>query len=232
MRITTEIFAYQIIIHPGEVELTLIPVSPETISHHQVEGLSALLIRAFRKNDKINLSRIQFAHARPSSDHEVYLGAFQVMPEFESVSNSLYFPIECRDILLNTDGTEVNPGSIRALQAYEAQYSRLSKEACAIEKSEFLLPLLLCLGEANKDRLAELMCISPRTLQRKFNERGTSFRELLQRTRIQLSEHYFRNTKVSCSELGFALGYQDYKQFNRAFKTWFGIAPEEYRTRI
>lgn len=230
MRVTSEIFEYEITLTEKEIEFKLIPISPETISYHQCEGLCALIMRAIRDYDQIRLSRINFSHTKPVNDDQVYLDAYQILPTFEQGSSCINFPIECRDIVISRDDSSED--NIKELQSYEIQFSKLKDDACILDRCKFLLPLLLCLGEANKERLADLLCLSPRTLQRKLKERETSFREVLQNVRVDLSEHYFLKTGATCSELCFALGYQDYKQFNRAFKEWFGIAPEEFRGKV
>lgn len=228
--IATEVFEFRIVETSEHIELELSPNSPATVSYHQYEGVMGLIVRSLRHCKEVELLGVDLPHSKPSADDTPYFTTFGLLPNFDEPKASIYFAHQSRKAMVV--GTADAKKSLRSLQRFEIQYMQHSDQDCLVERSRFLLPLLLCHGQANKERLAELLCVSSRTLQRRLKEQGTSFRALLQDLRIQLAEKHFRYTDTSCSELGFALGYQDYKQFHRAFKSWFGITPEQYRMQI
>lgn len=229
-RIASEIMEYDIIDSADDIVFYLHPNSPHTISYHQIEGFAALLMRAFEGNSAIRLHAAQFTYARPSDDSQAYLAAFNTVPEFNQAANCLRFPASCRNVVI--PGKAEAQECLRVLPSFEARYAKLSTTDSAVTRCQFLLRFLLCLGEANLDRLAATLSVSTRTLNRRLKAEGTSFGQLLQQVRKDIAEQHFRDPDSSCTELGFALGYQDYKQFYRAFKQWFGVAPEQYRESV
>lgn len=228
--IASQVFEFHIVETADSIQLELSPNSPETVSRHQFEGLMGLIVRSLRLCDQVNLVGIDLPHAQPNGSDELYMEVFGMLPRFDQPKACLHFAGESRNAFVA--GTQDAQESLKSLQIFETQYTKLLEDDCLLERSRFLLSLLLCHGEANKERLAELLCVSPRTLQRRLKEQGTSFRELLQDLRKQLSEKHFLYSDATCYELGFALGYQDYKQFHRAFKNWFGVTPEQYRLQL
>jgi AraC-like DNA-binding protein len=225
--IASEIFTLEVIETTDDLILQLTPNSPLTISHHQSEALTALVVRSLSDSQEVKLQRIDFTHSVPGDDTEIYQQVYGIQPYFQQDTTQLIFSTTSRDTVFSDK--QSNSDSLREIQAFEAKHIKLYGEHCFLERCNFLLPILLCLGQPNKEQLATILCVTPRTLQRKLKAEGSTFRSLLQALRIELTEHHFKNNQVTCTELAFALGYQDYSQFFRAFKTWFGIPPEKYR---
>ena len=71
--------------------------------------------------------------------------------------------------------------------------------------------------------------ISERTLQRRITEEGTTFRQLLNEIRHELVRQYLDNASVEITEAAFLIGYEDPNSFYRAFGSWEGKTPAEWR---
>lgn len=84
-------------------------------------------------------------------------------------------------------------------------------------------------GPPSQQQIAEALHVSNRTLQRKLKGEGTSFKELLQDTRMQLAGKYLRSPGRSVVETAYLLGFSEPSTFSRAFKRWAGQSPAEYR---
>ena len=84
-------------------------------------------------------------------------------------------------------------------------------------------------GPPGQDLVAGDMCMSQRTLQRKLKDEGTSFSDLLQDSRMQLSKRYLRQPGRSVVETSYLLGFAEPSAFSRAFKRWTGQTPAQYR---
>jgi len=84
----------------------------------------------------------------------------------------------------------------------------------------------------NLNSLADLLCVSERSLQRRLTESGTSFRQLQEETRFSLARHLLQATNTSVTEIGFELGYTEPANFSRAFQRWAGVSPRQYRTHM
>jgi len=86
-------------------------------------------------------------------------------------------------------------------------------------------------GELTIDSLSVEMGISRRTLQRRLNGLDSSFKQLLQDVREELSRRYLDDPRLAITEIALLLGYSDQASFSNAFKVWCGCAPSEYRQR-
>jgi AraC-like DNA-binding protein len=88
----------------------------------------------------------------------------------------------------------------------------------------------LARGTATTEQIASLLALSPRTLNRRLAEAGTSFRMLCESVRRSRAESLLANPAVSLAEISFMLGYHEQSTFQRAFKRWSGMTPGEFRT--
>ncbi len=86
-------------------------------------------------------------------------------------------------------------------------------------------------GALTIDSLAQELSISRRTLQRRLNAHGSSFKRILQEVREEQSCRYLDDPRLAITEIALLLGYSDQASFSNAFKLWFGCAPSEYRLR-
>ncbi len=91
---------------------------------------------------------------------------------------------------------------------------------------------LLPSGECDKEKVAAQLNMSERSLQGKLAVRNTSYRNLLNETRQELAIQYIRQGLHSVSEVTYLLGFADISSFSRAFRTWVGVSPSEYRDRL
>jgi AraC-like DNA-binding protein len=73
------------------------------------------------------------------------------------------------------------------------------------------------------------MGVSPRTLQRRLREEGTTFLGLLEETQRALAEFYLRRPEVAICEVSYLTGFSQPSAFHRAFRRWTGLTPGEFR---
>ena len=86
-------------------------------------------------------------------------------------------------------------------------------------------------GELTIDSLSLDMGISRRTLQRRLSSLDSSFKQMLQDVREEISLRYLDDPRLAITEIALLLGYSDQASFSNAFKSWRGYAPSEYRQR-
>jgi AraC-like DNA-binding protein len=84
-------------------------------------------------------------------------------------------------------------------------------------------------GDIALPRVARTLGVSPRTLQRRPEERGVEYQGLVDDIRCREALRLVGASDAPLVEVGFLLGYSDPKAFRRAFRRWTGVSPAELR---
>jgi AraC-like DNA-binding protein len=82
------------------------------------------------------------------------------------------------------------------------------------------------------ERVAEEMRLSPRTLQRRLGELGTTYQDLLDDVRHATSCRLLANTDLDAGEVAFLVGFEELNSFTRAFHGWEGTTPSRWREAL
>ena len=85
-------------------------------------------------------------------------------------------------------------------------------------------------GDVAISAVAKAMAMSERTLQRRLDELGLSYSDVLDEIRQELGGQYLRAPDVSIAEVAWLLGFSDQSAFSRAFKRWTGHSPGAWRS--
>lgn len=88
---------------------------------------------------------------------------------------------------------------------------------------------LMASGVPNIDLVAGKLNFSQRSLQRKLNDSGTSYKDLVENIRQTMAEQHLNQNLLSLGEISYLLGFSNVANFSRAFKRWKGITPGAYR---
>jgi AraC-like DNA-binding protein len=74
--------------------------------------------------------------------------------------------------------------------------------------------------------------MSKRTLQRKLDEKGTTYTEVLAKTRFRAASRMLQNPGIKVTDIAHRLGYNDVSHFTRAFRRIAGVTPTMYRRQL
>jgi AraC-like DNA-binding protein len=110
--------------------------------------------------------------------------------------------------------------------------SRLSSTGGAIADVRHALASRVAGGDTRIQSVARQLATSPRTLQRRLADEGSSYQELLLATRQEAAAGYLKNSTLAICEIAFLLGYSEPAAFHRAFKRWNGETPQTFRARL
>jgi AraC-like DNA-binding protein len=77
-------------------------------------------------------------------------------------------------------------------------------------------------------KLAKLLGMSVRSLQRRLRERELSYQKLVMEVRKGSAQRLLSQPARNIAEVASALGYE-LSAFNRAFRSWTGMSPSDYR---
>jgi AraC-like DNA-binding protein len=91
------------------------------------------------------------------------------------------------------------------------------------------LRLLLLYGTSSADDLAQSLGLHRRTLNRRLQAAGTTFRRELDRIRFEVARQLLEHTRVPISGIAATLCYGDTAAFLHAFKRWTGTTPARWR---
>lgn len=80
-------------------------------------------------------------------------------------------------------------------------------------------------GQSSASVVAGKLGMTERTFARRLGDEGTTFSEVLEDVRQNLSEEYLKKSDLSLPEIAYLLGYSDSPAFIRAYKRWFGVTP-------
>lgn len=84
--------------------------------------------------------------------------------------------------------------------------------------------------EASLEEAAVLVNLSPGYLSKLFKEKcGRGFAEYLMKTRMEKACELLGDIHYKSYDIAYYIGYDNPKNFSRAFKAYYGMTPKEYR---
>ncbi|MBW2942156.1 helix-turn-helix domain-containing protein [Zhongshania aquimaris] len=97
------------------------------------------------------------------------------------------------------------------------------------DRIKSVLGRLLRSGDCSVTRVAAVLDLQPRVLQKRLAAQGMTYSSLLRETRQQIAEQYLANNAMSVTELALNLGYAEVAVFSRHFKQWTGLSPRQWQ---
>lgn len=92
-----------------------------------------------------------------------------------------------------------------------------------------VISLFIDNDECNIEKVADHLCMSKRTVQRRLHEDGTNFKDLVNKVRSDQAVNLLQNAHYSLAEIAAMLGYSQLSAFSRSFKRWHGVSPQTWR---
>jgi len=94
--------------------------------------------------------------------------------------------------------------------------------------------IIRCLHEGQADAavVARQLNISDRTLHRRLKVKGKVYRDVLKDIRKSMALRYLSDDKLTLAEVALLLGYSEQSTFSRAFNTWYGKSPLQYKREL
>lgn len=87
------------------------------------------------------------------------------------------------------------------------------------------------LGHCSLESVADSFGMAPRSLQRRLQNEGHSYRDLLDEWRRGRALSLVTNTRLPLAEVSDALGYSEQSVFTQAFQRWYGATPQRCRVQ-
>lgn len=172
-----------------------------------------------------NPLEVRFLHSAPDDVTE-YERLFGCLLRFGHSRNELVFPRDLLDAPLIKADTALQ--TILEAQA-AAILEALPRGEAATDAVRRHLAGELGEGQPTLELIAPRLHMSARTLHRRLEEEGTSFREILTEVRREIATRHLVERRLAIGEIAFLLGFSEPSAFHRAFKRWTGHAPLAYR---
>ncbi|WPC06734.1 AraC family transcriptional regulator [Pseudomonas benzenivorans] len=164
----------------------------------------------------------------PPADLQPFEQVFQAQLRFNAAHYALLFERADLDTPLPT----ANEALAQLHDRFAGEYLARFSESRVTHLARQVLCRQLPQGEPKREAVAQALHLSQRTLQRRLQEEGTSFQQLLDDTRRELAEQYLGQPNLTLLEIAYLLGFADPSNFFRAFRRWFARTPGEYRARL
>ncbi len=176
--------------------------------------------------DKLDVRLLSFTHSPPASN-VLFERYFQIPVAFEQEFNGIVIAESCLEIPIATADKAVHDLLTAQCETLNAEHKRGDD---IVAKVLHHIKRTLGSNHCNLDSAAQLMGQNPRTLQRELKKHNVNFRALLQEVRLEMAEHYLRDSDISLVELSDILGYQNPSAFSRAFKNATALSPEHWKS--
>ena len=172
--------------------------------------------------------QIRFAHAEPAYG-DLYRELLPCDLSFDKTETDIAFPTAWLEQPIQTADDIVE-------QVCESQCDQVLNELNPANRLVDDLRRLILAMPANRppklEDCARKMLMSTRTLERRLQAAGTSFRNVTNEVRMQLAAEYLAFGYVANKEIAHMLNYSQPSTFYRAFKKWHGVTPSEYRENL
>jgi AraC-like DNA-binding protein len=169
---------------------------------------------------------VWFTHPEPADVHvyaEVFGGARLC---FGASHDGFRFPGEYADVPF--DGGDARLHALHC-EYLESAYAGLHEQQNFAMRVRALLADDLRHGRANASNVARHLQMSRRTMVRRLEDEGTSFREEHDKLRRQLAMRFLIASRLPLQEVAELLGFSHVQSLHRAFKRWTGETPKKYR---
>ncbi|HCM05021.1 MAG TPA: AraC family transcriptional regulator [Oceanospirillales bacterium] len=171
---------------------------------------------------------VQLERSEPSKQAlNVYQDMFGCDIEFNAKRNALIVDEEVLEIPLR----QPDPGLLQSLtQQAESIMDELKQKNTITLQVRGVLRRLMEHELPRKEKVAEALEMTERTLQRRLREAGTGYQQVLDDIRRETAIEWLTTTQVAITDIASNLGFAEVRSFQRRFKSWTGHAPGEYRT--
>lgn len=174
----------------------------------------------------VSARAVTFAHPA-AGDTEAYRAIFGVTPHFGAAASCLVLAAS----VLDRPVPAADPVLSRIVTAHAEQL--LAVQLPVPEGIAAQVRRQIAEGVANGpvtlSTIARSLHLSERSLQRRLDDEGTRFADLVDEVRRELALRYIADDRMALGEVAYLLGFAEPSPFHRAFKRWTGTTPAAAR---
>jgi AraC-like DNA-binding protein len=193
-----------------------------------VDGTFASMLALARRGTQKRIVPLRVELARRRMDGALLASHFGCEIRFDAPVDLLVFPEAALAEPFVTHDAELLGLLLPGLEA-ELEDDRIGRSFAEVARMALLRRM--CGERPSVEKIAEELRVSPRTLQRRLEEAGTSYQRLLDDVRKQVGRRLLVQTDLEADHVAFLLGFEEPNSFARAFHGWEGTTPARYRTQ-
>lgn len=203
-------------------------ITPQCDPQHLLAELALLSWHRYASwliADSLPLTEIRFNYPAPNYANE-YTYLFPGQHVFDAKELALVFPTAYLQ-----RPTKQNEGSLKSFMSrcplelfrrYKADYSLTTELKRLLNKQ-------ISSNNASVDSIADQLHMTTRTFNRKLKEEGTTFLQIKNLVRRDRAIHLLTHYAIPINEVAELVGFSDSAVFTRAFRSWTGKTPKQYR---
>jgi AraC-like DNA-binding protein len=193
------------------------------------EGALADFVAGVRQlqGEHITPLRVRFGHRAPR-DIGAHQAFFRCPVEFDAPHHEFELPISVYRNKFENANTALSAFFVKHAEELLRQHGTDDTLQARVRQE---IADQLPNGELALARVAKRLGMSERSLRRHLTDESTSFSQLASEVRYERARALLGSPRLSLGEIAFLLGFSDVSAFSRAFKSWSGLAPGQYRSQ-
>ena len=192
-----------------------------------VDGSLASLLVLLQRGTGTTLTprRVELRRARTSADEALLTHFYGCSIQFRADNDALIFD----EATLALPFVTQNDDLVAALLPRLDERLLPLQEPLVVQKVRAAVAKRMSGERPSIEKIAKELAQSPRTLQRRLGEAGTTYQRVLDEVRHQTARRLLRSSALELGEIAFVLGFEELNSFTRAFRSWERKTPLAYR---
>ncbi|MEB2285839.1 MAG: hypothetical protein B6D46_16540 [Polyangiaceae bacterium UTPRO1] len=199
-------------------------------ARHLLEYLAGVIVADLTRfsGGRFRPAEVTFPHTRGGATAE-YERVLRCRVRFEQPRFTITITNPTLATPLDTRSSEV----AAVMRAAAERQLDLAAAVPAGRRVAAALRVALARGDrATPSTVAKSLAMSPRTLQRRLENEGTSFRALRDEARRERALQRLTEPAVTIAVVADEMGFTDSSAFHKAFRRWTGTSPNGYRRSV
>ncbi|WP_281199451.1 AraC family transcriptional regulator [Acinetobacter johnsonii] len=195
------------------------------LSNEVAMALIIQFMKPFVAHDDIQLSEVHFTHPVPKNT-ALYEQYFNCKVRFSQSRPMMMIPLSELSMPFQQGDQTLQK---LLLQQAEALLEKLPNSTHIDQRLQHAILTGLQKNQYQIEHIARQLNFSVRQLQRYLQQQGTTYQQRMQEVRRILAEQYLRDPHLSLQEIALLLSYSEQSAFQRAFKHWTQVTPQQWR---